>query len=103
MNLFERLILVILQMTPVLAYAQQIDLDTPQQVSNAVSRVAEFLSTLLFAVSVIVVIIAGFMYLTAGGNEQQVTKANKTLTYAVVGLVVGASAYSLPYLIQNIL
>lgn len=36
----------------------------------------------------IVIIIGGIMFMTAGGSEDKVTRAKKTLTYAVIGLVV---------------
>jgi hypothetical protein len=39
-------------------------------------------------VAVIVIIIAGFSYVTSGGQSANVTKAKDTILYAVVGLVV---------------
>lgn len=38
--------------------------------------------------SVIMLIAAGYMYITANGDEGKVEKATKTLTFAIVGLVV---------------
>jgi cytochrome bd-type quinol oxidase subunit 2 len=38
--------------------------------------------------SVAMLIAAGFMYITANGDEGKVEKATKTLTFAIVGLVV---------------
>lgn len=39
-------------------------------------------------VAVIMLIAAGYMYITANGDETKIGKATKTLTFAVVGLVV---------------
>lgn len=39
-------------------------------------------------VSVAVLIGAGYMYITAAGDEGKVEKATKAITYAIVGLVV---------------
>ncbi len=39
-------------------------------------------------VAVIMLIAAGFMYITANGDEGKIGKATKTLTFAIVGLVV---------------
>ena len=51
---------------------------------------------MIFAVPLIVfmIIYAGFLYVTAQGNEAKVTTANKALLYAVIGgvLILGAQA-----------
>ena len=39
-------------------------------------------------VAVIMLIAAGFMYITANGDENKIKKATTTLTFAIVGLVV---------------
>lgn len=48
----------------------------------------------IFAVPIIIfmIIYAGFLYVLARGNEEQVTKATRALTYAVIGglLIIGA-------------
>ncbi len=86
---------------PALVHAQSIQ--SASDVSRVVERIAQFLSSLLLSVSVVVIIIAGFMYLSAGGNEKRVEQATKTITYAMVGIIVGILAYSVPRLITNIL
>jgi len=39
-------------------------------------------------VCVVILIAAGYSYITAAGDEQKIEKAGKTLTYAIVGLVI---------------
>ncbi len=39
-------------------------------------------------VAVIMLIVAGYMYITANGDEGKIGKATKTLTFAIVGLVI---------------
>jgi Na+-driven multidrug efflux pump len=39
-------------------------------------------------VCVVILIVAGYSYITAAGDEQKIEKAGKTLTYAIVGLVI---------------
>ncbi len=39
-------------------------------------------------VAVVMLIAAGFMYITANGDENKIKKATTTLTFAIVGLVV---------------
>ena len=50
---------------------------------------------LIGIVSVIVVIISGFIYTTSNGEPAQVKKAKDTLTYAVAGLVIAIMAYAI--------
>lgn len=39
-------------------------------------------------VAVVVIIVAGYMYITAAGDEAKIKKATTTLTWAIVGLIV---------------
>ena len=50
-----------------------------------VTRVIAFISGIT---AVIIIIIAGFMYVTSGGDSGKVNKAKQTIIYAVVGLLV---------------
>ena len=44
---------------------------------------------------VVLVVYAGFLYLTSNGEETNVKKAKKLLTQAVIGLVLIVSAYAI--------
>lgn len=55
-------------------------------------------------VAVIYLILGGFSYITAGGNDDQTKKATKTLLNAIIGLIVIFSAYAIVVTVkQNIL
>ncbi|MEI9913691.1 MAG: hypothetical protein WDN66_01670 [Candidatus Saccharibacteria bacterium] len=43
-------------------------------------------------ISVLMIVIGGLMFITSGGNEQNVKRARETLIYAVVGLVISLLA-----------
>jgi len=43
----------------------------------------------------IIIIYAGFLWMTAGGSEEKVEKAKKFLTNGVIGLVIILSAYAI--------
>ena len=54
--------------------------------------------------AVVMLIFAGYMYISAGGDENKVEKATKTLTFAIVGLVVCFIAVMLvQFVLANIL
>lgn len=63
--------------------------NTPTVDSTLVS-VINILSFIVGAVSVIMIIVGGFKYVTAGGDSNAVGSAKTTLIYALVGLIVAA-------------
>ena len=55
-------------------------------------------------VCVVMLIFAGYSYITASGNEEKVQKATKTLTWAIVGLVICFIAVILvQFVLKNII
>jgi len=63
-------------------------------VEQVVTALLQALVTIAIPIIVLMIIYAGFLYVTAQGNAEQVKKATTALTYAVIGgvLVVGAVA-----------
>lgn len=59
--------------------------------ANIVRTALEVLGVLLLALN----LYAGFLWMTAGGNEDKVTKAKSLLFQAVIGLVIILSAYAI--------
>jgi hypothetical protein len=51
----------------------------------------------------IMLIVGGFMYLMSGGEKEATQKAQKTLTYAIGGLVVTLSAWIIMNFVGNFL
>lgn len=49
---------------------------------------------LLALVAVVMIIIGGFTWLTAGGNEEKVDKAKKIISAAVIGLIIVLLAWA---------
>ncbi len=60
--------------------------------------ITTIINTMLFIVgllAVIMIIYAGIRFVTAHGDEKQVTGARQTIIYSVVGLIVAIVAYAL--------
>ncbi len=55
---------------------------------TAISRITQFVFGVLLAVSILFIILAGFYFVTASGNDEQINKARSMLMYAVIGIVV---------------
>jgi len=51
--------------------------------------------SLLGVIFIILIISAGFKWMTANGNDEAITKAKSTMTQAIIGLVIVLSAYAL--------
>ncbi len=57
-------------------------------ISNIINTVTGILGVILIGM----LVYGGALYLTSAGNEQRVESAKKTITYAIVGVVVIAAA-----------
>ncbi len=62
-----------------------------------------YLLGLVGSIALLFLIIAGVMYMTAGGSEEKITTAKRILTGAIIGLGIVLLAYSLLAEINKIL
>jgi len=67
------------------------DTDPRDVVANVIQVVLGFLGT----IAVVLIIVAGFQWMTAAGSEDKIAKAKKIMTAAVIGLVIVLMAYAL--------
>lgn len=62
-----------------------------ETIGRVIKVVLGFVGTLFFALTVY----AGYLWMTASGNEDQVTKAKDVLKMAVIGIIIVVAAYSI--------
>jgi Type IV secretion system pilin len=80
----------------------------PAPITNATGLVGLFCSiiswfiVILLAISVIMVLVAAFDYVTAGDDAEKTTRGRRRLTYAAVGIAVVLIAYGFPQIIATI-
>ncbi len=67
----------------------------PTDIQQVFGTVADILLFLVGAISVIIIIFAGIMYVTSAGDPGKAKKAKDTILYAVVGLAVAIFAYAI--------
>ncbi len=67
-----------------------------------ISGVIAFLLALIGGLSVLFIIIGGVQMISSAGNADQLTKGKKTLTWAVVGLLVALLGYAIINVVQSI-
>ena len=68
---------------------------------ETIINILNLLLGLLALIAVIMVILGGFMWLTSGGNEEKVDKAKKTISSAVIGMVIVLLAWALIIYVAN--
>ena len=60
--------------------------------------------TMLGIIFVILIILAGYNWMTAAGDEAKVTKAKETIRRAIIGFIIVSSAYAIyNYVFVNML
>lgn len=69
-----------------------------------IARIIRVAMSLLGIVAVVIVLIGGFKWMTAGGNEEQTGEAKKWIFSGVIGLAIILSAYALTnFIISNLI
>lgn len=64
-------------------------------VATIVGTIARVIMSLLGIVFVILIIVSGYQWMTAGGNDEELKKAKQRMTNAVIGLVIVLSAWAI--------
>ncbi|MDO9399502.1 MAG: hypothetical protein Q7T79_02350 [bacterium] len=64
-----------------------------------ITTVINVVLSLLGVIFLILIIFAGFNWMTAAGEEEKITKAKSTITAAIIGLIVVLSAYAISYFV----
>ena len=75
--------------SPVLADTLQIDPPTDSKTfQDLINKIVSFLSLVSLALAPLMIVLAGFYYVTANGDPEKVKKANNILLYTAVGIAV---------------
>ena len=72
-------------------------------VSAIIGVVINVAISLLGIIFVVLIVLAGFKWMMAGGNEDDVSKAKARISTAIIGLVLTLSAYAIWALVSNYL
>lgn len=72
-----------------------------QDIRVTIASVIRVLMGLLGIVAVVIILIGGFTWMTAGGNEEKVGEAKKWIFSGVIGLAIILSAYALATFVIN--
>jgi hypothetical protein len=83
--------------------AQQAGWDTtPQDPRQIVAWIIQVVLTFIGIILVVLILWAGYQWMTAGGNTEQVTKAKSQIQNAVIGLVIVLAAFAITHYVTKV-
>ena len=68
-----------------------------------IEKVVKFVVELIGSIAVLMIVVAGIMYITSGGDSTRTETAKKILTYAIVGLIIAILAYTIVIIVGETL
>lgn len=77
--------------------SQEVQRPLPQLIGSIINVALGVLGIIL----VVLIVYAGFLYMTAGGSDDQTKKAKKIMINAVIGLVLIIAAYAIATFVIN--
>lgn len=103
----------VLLLAPVMVLAAPVNFGNPPAVQtnpidanfflNLIGKVLDLLWIVFIALAIIMFLIAGFEFLSAQGDPGGIDKARKALLWGSIGVIVAVAAFTLPFLIRNII
>lgn len=92
-------------LTPVLVFGQGPEpiLTHPDQVVGLLSSLLGYFWTIMGIIVIMMLLWAGFNFVTAGGDETKITKAKHMVQWSLVGIVVMLLSGGVMLLIENFL
>ena len=76
---------------------------TPAELVALIGTIGNWIFTILLGIAVIMLILAGFFWITAGGDPEKVKKASEMLRNALIGVAIALAAKGLVAVIENLI
>ncbi len=84
-----------------LNYAQNVGLGT-REIRDVATNVIQALLGILGILALVIILVGGFRWMTAMGNEENVAAAKKTIGAGIIGLVIIFFAYAIVAFVFNV-
>ncbi len=72
-----------------------------QTFADLIANIAKIVAEIGLPIAAIAIIYAGFLFVTAGGNEEKVTKARKTFYWTILGTALLLGAWAIAEAIKS--
>ncbi len=82
------------------SYGTTLGLGTADLVA-AVIRIIQYILAILGLIAVVMILLGGFRWMTAAGNEEKVASAKKILSAAIIGLVIIILAWAIVFFVSG--
>jgi len=92
-----------LMVVPLLSMAQGPEpiITHPDQVVGLLSSILGYVWTIMGIIVVLLLLFAGFKFMTAAGNDEEIKKAKEIIKYSVIGIVIMVLSGGVMALIEN--
>jgi len=77
--------------------------NVPTDIEAAIMNVTNYILGFIAIIATLVIIWGGVQYLTAGGNEDAVANAKKTISYGIIGMVIAGLAYAMVIVVSTVI
>ena len=74
---------------------------TPDTLPVMIAKIIRVVLGFLAIIFLILILYAGFMWMTSAGNEEKVTTAKKTMVAAIIGAAIVLAAYAITYFVMD--
>ncbi|MGI5826886.1 MAG: pilin [Patescibacteria group bacterium] len=81
----------------------QTDQNTDTFIESYIGQILTLVFSILGLIFFVLIIYAGFLWMTAQGNDSKVSEAKKILTNAIIGLVIVLASYAISYFVFSAL
>ena len=72
-------------------------------VESFITKLIDFIWPIFGGAAIIMFIVAGFLFLTAGGDPGKAGNAKKALIWGIIGVTIALLAKTIPFIIKNLL
>lgn len=104
---FSILVLVLITTGVVLAQPTSIqsppDVEDTAELLSTIRTVVDIMFTGLLVFAVIMIIVAAYLFISAGGDPTKLSDARMRILWALVAVVIGILARGMPTVVQNLL
>lgn len=85
-----------------LNYARNVGLGT-REIRDVAIDVIQAILSMLGIIALIIILYGGFKWMTAAGNEENISSAKKIITAGIVGLIIIFFAYAIVAFVFNVI
>ena len=71
----------------------------PNSLSRTIAEVIKVVLGFLGVIFIVLILYAGFMWMTSAGNEEKISSAKKTMVAAIIGTAIVLAAYAITFFV----